>query len=100
MTGICVQPSNPRARDIADWHLRCPYSKGNTNNSWILFINTGSNMTLVVWHLGDDMRRQPNFSFCCRIDPFNDIPGIDAFFLMGQQGCDRSGCTLQESFLM
>jgi hypothetical protein len=39
MSGICVQPSNPRACDIATWHLRCLYSKGNTNNSWILFIN-------------------------------------------------------------
>jgi hypothetical protein len=57
-------------------------------------------MNLVVWRLGDERRRQPNFSFCCRIDMFDDIPDIDAFFLMGQQGRDHSGCTLQEAFLM
>jgi hypothetical protein len=95
-----VQPSNPRVRDIAAWHLGCPYSKGNTNNSWILFNNNVSNKNLVVWHLGDERRRQPNFSFFCCIDLFDDISGIDAFFLMGQQGRDHSECTLQEAFLM
>jgi hypothetical protein len=50
--GICVQPSIPRVCEIAAWHPKCPYSKGNTNNSWILFVNNVSNMTLVVWRLG------------------------------------------------
>jgi hypothetical protein len=77
-----------------------PCSEGNTNNSWILFINNVSNMNLVVWRLGDERWRQPNFSFYCCIDTFDDIPRIDAFFLMAQQGRDHSECTLQEVFLM
>jgi hypothetical protein len=57
-------------------------------------------MTPIVWRVVDHRRSQPNLSFCCRIGPFDGSPGIDAFILMGQQGQDHSGCTLQKAFLM
>ncbi|CAM0902653.1 unnamed protein product [Alopecurus aequalis] len=46
----------------------------------LCYVNNISETTFDVWQLEDDGRQYPKWSLRCRIDPFDDGLGADAFF--------------------
>uniref|UniRef100_A0ACD5UYL0 Uncharacterized protein n=1 Tax=Avena sativa TaxID=4498 RepID=A0ACD5UYL0_AVESA len=52
----------------------------------LCYVNNISETTFDVWQLDDDGVQQPKWSLRCRIDPYDDVLGVDAFFLVWAGG--------------